>query len=202
MRQPLLDRPSRVAVVCVLVAGSGLAISGLVAALVHDQWRPATAYVAVTVALIAGAVLVWRQVRWVTIVCLVGMAGQCVAVAGTVWELTHPSVNAKALQLTAIGIDPTTATTINLVYSAAAFGVFGWIAARRWMASRDRESARQHQPVASDADKQTVGEPDRREASSGPQPPTRSSPRSASSRPTSNGWSTTTRSNDTGVTGH
>jgi hypothetical protein len=142
MRQPQLDRPSRVAVACVLTGGGGLAVSGLVAALVHDQWGQATAYVAVTVTLIAGAVLVWRQVRWVTIVCLVGMAGQCVAVAGTAWELAHPGLNAKALQLIAIGINPTTATTINLAYSAAAFGVFCWIAARRWIGGRDRESAR------------------------------------------------------------
>jgi hypothetical protein len=54
------------------------------------------------------------------------------------WELAHPSVNAKALRLTAIGVNPTTATTINLVYSAAAFGVFYWIAARRWRGGRDR----------------------------------------------------------------
>jgi hypothetical protein len=163
MRLPLLDRPSRVAVACVLMAGAGLAVSGLVAALVNDQWGQATAYMAVTVSLIAGAVLVWRQARWVTIVCLVGMAGQCVAVAGTAWELTHPSVNAKSLQLTAIGINPITATTINLLYSAAAFGVFCWIAARRWTGGRDRGSKREHQPVASDAYEQTVGQPDRQE---------------------------------------
>jgi hypothetical protein len=55
-----------------------------------------------------------------------------VAVAGTAWELTHSVAEVKATQLLAIGIDPTAAITINLVYSAAAFGVFGWIAARRW----------------------------------------------------------------------
>jgi len=136
MMQPLLDSRSRVAVVCVVIAGAGLAVSGLVASLIHQQRGQAIAYGAVTVALTVVAVLVWQQVRWVTLVCLVGLAGQGIAVAGTVWELTHPATNAKALQLRAIGINPTGATTINLVYSAMAFGVFCWIAARRWSRNR------------------------------------------------------------------
>ena len=137
MTQPLLDRPARAAVVFVLLAGVGLALSGLGASLVHHQTVQAIAYVAVSAALTAVAVLVWRHVRWVTIVCLVGMAGQGIAVAGTAWELTHPTATAKALQLEAIGINPTGAIIINLVYSATAFGVFCWIATRRWAGNRN-----------------------------------------------------------------
>jgi hypothetical protein len=142
MTSVLLDRTTRIAVVCVVLAGAGLAVSGLVASIVHDQRLQAVAYLVVTAALTALAVLVWRQVRWVTIVCLVGMAGQIVAVAGTAWELAHPIASGKALQLRTIGIDPTGATTVNLVYSAIAFGVFCWIAARRWARHRNQGSAR------------------------------------------------------------
>jgi hypothetical protein len=95
MTQPLLDRPARAAVAGVLTAGVGLAVSGLGASLVHHQTGQAIAYVAVTAALTALGVLLWRHVRWVTIVCLVGLAGQGIAVAGTVWELTHPTSTAR-----------------------------------------------------------------------------------------------------------
>jgi hypothetical protein len=148
MTQPLLDRPTRTAVVCVLMAGAGLAISGLVASLIHDQSGQAIAYVVVTVALTAVTVFVARQVRWVTIVCLVGLAGQGIAVVGTVWELTHPTTTAKAVQLQAIGIDPTWATTVNLIYSATAFGVFCWIAARRWARMRNPAATPKPRPDA------------------------------------------------------
>jgi hypothetical protein len=129
--QPLLDRPGRIAVVGVILAGIGLSLAALVASLVHQQPSQALAYVAVSVVLAAIALLVWRGVRWITVVCLIGLAGQIVAAAGILWELTHPADTTKSAQLRSIGIDPTAAEIINLIYSAAAFGVFCWWAARR-----------------------------------------------------------------------
>jgi hypothetical protein len=135
MASPVLDRSARAAVACVVAAGAGLAISGLLASAVHHRSGQTIGYLVVAAALSGVAVLV-RRVRWVTIVCLIGLAGQVIAVAGTLWELTHPIASVKTVQLQAIGIDPTAATVVNLCYSATAFGVFCWIAARRWAANR------------------------------------------------------------------
>jgi hypothetical protein len=156
MPQPLLDRAGRLVVVCLLIAGVGLSVTALVASLVHHESGQAVAYVAVSAALAAAAVLVWRKVRWVTLVCLVGLAGQALAVAGTLWELTHPVETIKAVQLRAIGIDPTTATTINLIYSTAAFGVFCWLAGRWWTNNR-RTFARREHPAARETDGPLAG---------------------------------------------
>ena len=146
MSQPLLDRPGRIATVCVLVAGIGLTVTGLTASLAHHQSGQAAAYVAVSVVLTAFAVLVWRRVRWATLLCLIALAGQVFAVAGTIWELTHSVAAVKATQLQAIGFNPYTGVTINLIYSATSFGVFCWIVAHRRTTQRNANDMHTRHP--------------------------------------------------------
>jgi hypothetical protein len=145
-RPPVLDgRGIRVAAVSVVLGGAGLALAGTVAALTHRQWDQAPAFVVVAIVLALTARLVWRQVRWVVLVCLVAFAGQILAIIGTVWELTHAIAPSKAAQLQAIGINPTAAVTINLIYSTAAFAVFCRYAAHRW--AKRRQSQPRQQPL-------------------------------------------------------
>jgi hypothetical protein len=137
---PLLDRPFRIATVALLIGGIGLAAIGLIAALAHGQTGQAVAYLLVIVMLSAAAVAVWRQVRWVTMLCLIGLGGQAVAAVATIWELTHSIAHVKVAQLHAIGINPTIAVIINAIYSAIACTVVCIFAARQ-RAARRRFSA-------------------------------------------------------------
>ena len=131
----LLDTRFRAAMVAVIAIGVGLALTGAVAALVHRQLIQVTVYVVVALALSGAATAVWRRVRWVAIVCMVALAGQCTAIAGTVWELSGPIAPAKVRDLQLIGFQPTAAVIVNLIYSTLGFAVFCWYATA-WLAAR------------------------------------------------------------------
>jgi hypothetical protein len=53
-------------------------------------------------------------------------------------------------------MNPTGATTVNLVYSATAFGVFCWIAGRRWACYRNLAAAR-NQPGTTSTEERPPG---------------------------------------------
>ncbi|GAA5172649.1 hypothetical protein GCM10023321_72820 [Pseudonocardia eucalypti] len=105
-------------------------------------WRvsvgSALVFIAVAVCLVVLAVGTLRRARWALLIGLVGCAGQLVAVVGTVFELAHPLDTAKTRELLALGIDPTLAVSINLIYSAAASALFVWAALRSITTRRRR----------------------------------------------------------------
>lgn len=88
------------------------------------------AFTAVAVAAVVLAVNTLRGKRWALVLDLVGCGGQIFGVVGTVWELAHPIDTAKSRDLRALGVDPTLAVTVNLVYSAVAWLLFVWMAIR------------------------------------------------------------------------
>lgn len=137
MPEPLVHRPLRIGVVVLLLLGVGLAATGVVAAMSHSESAQAWAFLAVGVVLAGVAGLVARGVRWVIVVCFVALAGQLVAVAGTGAELVFGVAGVRQRQLRGLGLDPTTAVTVNLVWSAAGFGLFCWLA-MRWRARHRR----------------------------------------------------------------
>lgn len=121
-------------------------MAGVTAPVAASRISVASGVVCVTVA-IAGIVLAvstLRRKRWALAVGLVGCGGQIFGVVGTVWELAHPIETAKSDELRALGVDPTLAVAINLVYSAAASALFVWMAVclvRMWTAPRRPESS-------------------------------------------------------------
>jgi hypothetical protein len=132
----LVDRRVTIGIPVMLMAGVGLAVAGAIGAFAHDRVGDAAVFVAVGTVIGAVALLVRRGVRWATILCLAAFAGQLGAVIGTGWELTHTVADVKAGQLRAIGFDPVTAVTINLVYSFLAFILFCWFVTIWWRRRR------------------------------------------------------------------
>lgn len=132
----VFHRPLKISVVLLMAAGVALALTGATAALSHRQSSDAAVFAAVAVALTAVAVLIARGVRWAIAACSVVLAGQVVAVAGTVWELNYGIAESKVQQLQGLGFDPTTSVVINLVYSGIGFGLFCWLAGRWWSQRR------------------------------------------------------------------
>lgn len=139
---PLIDRRLTVGIVVMLFAGVGLAAAGTIGAVTHGRATDAVVFVVVGIVISAVAMLVGRGVRWATVLCLVAFGGQCAAVSGSAWELTHTVAGFKADQLRAIGFDPVVAVAINLVYSALAFALFCWFVARWWGHRQTREPRR------------------------------------------------------------
>ena len=45
---------------------------------------------------------------------------------GSAWQLAHGAADAKAAELTRLGVDPTFGLTLSLIYSAIAFSLFLW----------------------------------------------------------------------------
>jgi hypothetical protein len=133
---PVFHRPLKVGVVVLVLAGVVLALTGAIAAFLHQQYGNAAVFVAVAVVLAAVAVLIGRGVRWAVAVCFGALAGQLGAIVGTIWELTHGVAAVKAQQLQTLGFDPITAVAINLIYSSIGFGLFCWLAWRWWSARR------------------------------------------------------------------
>jgi hypothetical protein len=84
----------------------------------------------VVLGLILLAVAVLRAARWALWLAAVAFGGQLAGVVGTVWELAAGVNAAKAQELRRLGFDPTTGVVVNLVYSALATGLFGWLAPR------------------------------------------------------------------------
>jgi hypothetical protein len=87
-------RPLRTAVTAVILAAVAVVLS-----LIHDVPTNVPAFAAVMLVLLVDAVLVWRQTRWAVLVTLAGLAGQAVAVAGTIVELARGIADVKVRQL-------------------------------------------------------------------------------------------------------
>jgi hypothetical protein len=128
-------RPLRTAVTAVILAGASLAALAAVLSLIHDAPTNVPAFAAVMLVLLVDAVLVWRQTRWAVLVTLAALAGQAVAVAGTIVELARGIADVKVRQLQQLGFNPVAGVIINLVYSAIGFIVFCWFAIR-WLNAR------------------------------------------------------------------
>src|SRR5262249_20881176 len=126
-------RPLRVAVTALILAGVGLAVIAAVLSGVHPVPAQLPAFAAGAWALTADAVLVWRRVGWAVLLTFAVLAGQAVAVIGTIAELTVGIADVKAHQLQQLGFDPTLGVIINLIYSGLGFAVFCWFAIR-WFA--------------------------------------------------------------------
>jgi ABC-type uncharacterized transport system permease subunit len=100
------------------------------------------AFAVVAVVLAVLAVFVLRGARWALWVSVVGSGGQAAAVIGTVWELAVGIDAGKARNLRRLGFDPTLGVVINLVYSAVASVLFGWLVVRWWRLRRSPGAAR------------------------------------------------------------
>ena len=132
----VFHRRLKISVVLLVLVGVAMAMTGAIAALAHQQSVNAAVFVAVAMILAAVALLIVRGVRWVIAVCFVVLAGQLVAIVGTMWELTHGIAAVKARQLQGLGFDPTTSVVINLIYSSIGFALFCWLAWRWWSQRR------------------------------------------------------------------
>jgi len=110
----------------------GAALAGLTVPFM--AWRVSVAsslglaLVAICLLLLARETI--RRARWALLIGLIGCGGQVLGVIGSAWELIHPTDSAKSRELQTLGIDPTLAFTINLIYSAGASAIFFWAAAR------------------------------------------------------------------------
>jgi hypothetical protein len=118
----------------VILAGAALATLAAVLSLTHHAPRQVPAFAGVTLVLTVDAALVWRQNRWAVLITLVALAGQAVAIAGIIVELSRGIAEVKANQLQQLGFNPTVGVIINLIYSSIGLIVFCWYAAR-WLAA-------------------------------------------------------------------
>jgi len=139
----VFHRPLRIGVAVLWLMGAGLAGATAPIAASRLGVRSGLVFAVVAVAGVVFAVSTLRRKRWALAVGLVGCGGQIFGVVGTVWELVHPLDTAKSRELQALGVDPALAVTINLVYSAAAAVLFGWMAIRliRIRAARRRSGS-------------------------------------------------------------
>jgi hypothetical protein len=135
MSEPVVHRSLKISVIVLIAVGVVMAVTALIASVTHGQTAQAWAFLAVASILAAAAWAVSRSVRWVTVVCFVGLAGQLFAVIGSAIELTIGVAAIKQQQLRSIGFDPTVVVTVNLIYSAVGFALFCW-AAWRWKTQR------------------------------------------------------------------
>jgi hypothetical protein len=125
----------RVCAAVLCLCGTGLA--GMSAALAFPRLGvgQGVAFTAVAVATAVLAVAVLAATRWALWVVLLGIAGQPIAVLGTVGELLAGVDAGKAAQLRRLGFDPTVGVAVNLVYSSLASAVFVWWLVR-WLRLR------------------------------------------------------------------
>ncbi|WP_412538603.1 hypothetical protein R8Z50_22455 [Longispora sp. K20-0274] len=131
-----LHRPLRLAIASLLGLGVVLAWSSVPAAVARiGRWQ-GVVFLVVGVGLTVLAIGVVRGVRWASVIAVVGLAGQPLAVAGTLWELAYGIDAGKARELRLLGFEPTVGVTVNLAYSVVASALFGWFALRWWRARR------------------------------------------------------------------
>jgi hypothetical protein len=123
--------PLKFAVTALIAVGAGLAATAAILSNSHHLVAQVPVFALVTLALIVDAILVWREVRWAVLITLIALAGQSLAVAGTIIELTTGIAAVKTHQLRQLGFDPTAGVIINLIYSSIGFALFCWYAIRR-----------------------------------------------------------------------
>ncbi len=123
-------RPQRWYAALLVLAGAVLAGMSAVLSVGRLGAAAAVAFSAVTMVCLVVAVAVARAARWALWLMVVVSGGQIAAVIGTVWELATGIDATKADQLRRLGFNPTAGVVINLVYSALAVMLFGWLAMR------------------------------------------------------------------------
>ena len=121
----VVDRRLRIALTALWVAGATLAAVTAVVALRRDA-DGVGGYVGAAVALALGALFTARGHRLITMIGLVGCAGQPLAVAATAWELTHRISDIQVEKLRALGVNPRVGVAINLVFSLCASVLAVW----------------------------------------------------------------------------
>jgi hypothetical protein len=131
----VFHRPLRLTVGALWLVGIGLA--GWTAPLASRRSGVVSGlpFVGVVVAgsfLLRGVLQADRRALAISMVLLGAQFG---GVIGSAWQLGQGVDGAKARELRRLGVDPTVGVAVNLVYSAVAFGVFGWAAAR-WLRAR------------------------------------------------------------------
>jgi hypothetical protein len=136
----VFHRRLRLCAAILFLAGAGLAAMSAVLAFGRLGAGQSLAFAVVAVALAVLAVFVSRGARWALWLSVVGTGGQVAAVIGTVWELAAGVDAGKARNLRRLGFDPTLGMVINLVYSAVASVLFGWLVVR-WRQLRNSPAA-------------------------------------------------------------
>jgi hypothetical protein len=121
----------------------GVAFAGFTAPLAWRRTGVAAAlpFIAVTVGLSVLAVAVLRSNRVALTISTAGLGAQIFGVLGSAWELLNGVAGSKADELHRLGVDPEFGVTLNLIYSAVASAVFGWIVTR-WLTARRQETRR------------------------------------------------------------
>ena len=131
----VVDRPLRIALTALWVSGATLAAVTAVVAIRRNAGGVG-GYAGVAMALTLGAFFTARGHRLITMIGLVGCAGQPLAVAATAWELTHRVSHTQVEKLQALGVNPRVGVTINLVFSLCASGLAVWAFRTRRRPSR------------------------------------------------------------------
>lgn len=127
----VFHQPLRRSAAALALTGTALAVSAFVlASSRHRGTGQVLAYALVAAGTVAWAIAVLRAVRWVLWLTAVVLGGQILAVFGTVAELVVGVESGKAANLRGLGFNPTVAVLVNLVYSAIAVGLFGWLVVR------------------------------------------------------------------------
>lgn len=92
-------------------------------------------FIAVVVGLAGLALAVLRANRAALLTSTVLLGAQILGVIGSAWQLLDDVDGTKADELHRLGIDAELGLTLNLLYSAVASAVFGWIVTR-WLSAR------------------------------------------------------------------
>jgi ABC-type branched-subunit amino acid transport system permease subunit len=114
-----------------------VALAGFTAPL---AWRrtgvvAALPFLAAAVGLTVLALSVLRANGVALTVSTVLLGAQILGVLGSAWQLLSGVHGSKAEELRRLGIDPELGVALNLVYSAIASAVFGWLVTR-WLRAR------------------------------------------------------------------
>lgn len=131
----MVHRPLRWSLAGLMFTATVLAGTSAVLAISRLGTGSALVFATVAVGATILGVAVLYRVRWVVWLLVVGCGGQVAAVVGTVWELAAGIDAGKASELRRLGFDPTFGVLVNLVYSAVAVLLFGWVALR-WLRLR------------------------------------------------------------------
>jgi hypothetical protein len=129
-------RPLRWSAAGLCLVGAGLAGLAAVRSFVRVGGGRGAVFVLAAAMLVGVAVAIVRGVRWLLVVMTVALAGQVLAVAGTIIELAVGVDEGKAGELHQLGFDPTIGVVINLAYSAAGVALLGWCLVRWWRIRR------------------------------------------------------------------
>jgi hypothetical protein len=115
----------------------GVAIAGSTAPVAWQRTGVTAAlpFIAAASGLALLALAVLRANRVALMVSLVLLGAQILGVVGSAWQLWRGVHGSKADELHRLGIDPEFGVALNLVYSAIASAVFGWLVAR-WLRAR------------------------------------------------------------------